>query len=49
MHKNTIIIASVLVIAGAVGYWYYKKSLPDRKPVSEEDAIKLSKITLESV
>jgi hypothetical protein len=49
MNKNTIIIASVLVIAGAVGYYYYKQSLPDRKPVSEEDAIKLSKITIESV
>jgi hypothetical protein len=47
MNRNTIIIASVLVIAGAVGYIYYKLSLPDFKPVTEDDAEELSKITLE--
>jgi hypothetical protein len=47
MNKNTIIIASVLVIAGAIGYWYYKLSLPDYKAITEEDGERLSKITLE--
>lgn len=47
MNKQYATIAVVLVLASAVGYWYYKKSLPDFSPVTEEDAEELSKITIE--
>jgi hypothetical protein len=47
MNRNNIIIASVLVVAGIAGYLYYKWSLPDFMPVSEDDAERLSNITLE--
>lgn len=46
MNKMYITIGVVLVVAGAVGYWYYKASLPDFSPVTEDDAETLSQITL---
>jgi hypothetical protein len=47
MNKTTATILVVLAIAGGIGYWYYKRSLPDFMPVTESDAEDLSKITLE--
>jgi hypothetical protein len=46
MNKTTITILVVLTLAGGIGYWYYKKSLPDFMPITEDDAENLSKITL---
>lgn len=47
MNRNNIIIASVLIVAGIAGYLYYKISLPDFMPLTEDDSQRLSNITIE--
>lgn len=46
MNKTTATIFLVLAVAGGIGYWYYKKSMPDFMPVTEDDSETLSQITL---
>jgi hypothetical protein len=46
MNRTIITVIGVLAIAGAVGYWYYKKLLPDFIPVTEDDADTMREITL---
>lgn len=47
MKREYVIIGAVVLVAGLVGYFYYKFSLPDFMPVTEDDAERLANITIE--